>query len=206
MKINRTVPTAAALFLASTTFFAVTSSVSAADTAPPSASSSPVSYNSDGKLQYPADYRQWIYLSTGFDMSYNANAQPDHHMFNNVFVNPEAWKAFQKTGTWPDNTVLVLEVRGGEGKGSIIKGGQYQSSDVMGIEVHVRDDARFKDRWAFFGFDDAKQSELVPHSEDCYACHKAHGAVDNTFVQFYPTLIELAASHKTLSPGYLEQK
>jgi hypothetical protein len=47
---------------------------------------------------------------------------------------------------------------------------------------------------------------MVPHSEDCYACHSTHGAVDNTFVQFYPTLIELAARHKTLAPGYLEEK
>ena len=169
-------------------------------------SAPPISYTSDGRLQYPADYRQWIYLSTGMDMSYNSSAQPGHHIFNNVFVNPEAWKSFQKTGTWPDKTVLVLEFRHGDGQGSIVKGGQYQVGDSLGVEVHVRDDAHFKDRWAFFEFDDDKPSEMVPQNKDCYACHSTHGAVDNTFVQFYPTLIGIAASQKTLAPGYLEQK
>jgi hypothetical protein len=139
-------------------------------------------------------------------MNYNSSLQPGHHMFGNVFVNPEAWKSFQQSGSWPDKTIMVLEFRGGEAKGSIVKGGQYQGG-VMGIEVHVRDDARFADRWAFFSFDDdVKQADIIARSEDCYACHAAHGAVDNTFVQFYPTLLGLAAARNTLAPGYLEQK
>ena len=36
-------------------------------------------------------------------MSYNPAMQMgNHHMFDNVFVNPEAYKAFVETGTWPD--------------------------------------------------------------------------------------------------------
>ena len=42
-----------------------------------------------------------------------------HHMFDNVFVDSEAFKAFVKTGTWPDKTMLVIEVRSSAGKGSI---------------------------------------------------------------------------------------
>ncbi len=53
---------------------------------------------------------------------------------------------------------------------------------------------------------DRKQADVIARSEDCYACHAAHGAVDNTFVQFYPTLLGLAAARNTLAPGYLEQK
>ena len=59
-------------------------------------------YTSDGQLRLPANYREWVYLSSGFDMSYNPAMQMDHHMFDNVFVNPEAWRAFVATGTWPD--------------------------------------------------------------------------------------------------------
>ena len=50
----------------------------------------------------------------------------DHHMFDNVFVNPAAYQAFTKTGTWPDKTMLVLEGRGAQGKGSINQQGNYQ--------------------------------------------------------------------------------
>ena len=66
-------------------------------------------YTSDAQLKFPENYRQWVYLSTGFDMSYSPDAmQMDHHMFDSVFVNPEAYKAFEETGTWPDKTMLVL--------------------------------------------------------------------------------------------------
>jgi hypothetical protein len=158
-------------------------------------------YTSDGQMKYPEHYREWVYLSTGFDMSYTANAQPDHHMFDNVFVNPEAYRAFLETGKWPDQTTFVLEVRGAESKGSINQAGDYQSSDVMGVEVHVKD-ARFPGRWAFFGFDEGKTAKMIPVSAKCYSCHAEHGAVDTTFVQFYPTLMPVAKSKGTLSASY----
>ena len=119
-------------------------------------------YTSDGQLKLPENYRQWVYLTTGFDMSYNPAMSMDHHMFDNVFVNPEAYKAFVETGTWPDKATLVLEVRRGQDKGSINKSGSYQSTEVMGLEVHVKDEARFPGKWAFFGFDDDKTAKMIP--------------------------------------------
>lgn len=163
-------------------------------------------YTGDGQLKLPEHYRDWVYLSSGFDMSYNPTAQGGgQHMFDNVFVNPEAYKAFVATGTWPDNTVLVLESRGAEGKGSINRSGSYQSADVMGLEVHVRDSARFPAKWAFFGFGDGKVAKMIPKTADCYSCHAAHAAVDTTFVQFYPTLLSSAKSKSTLSAAYLKE-
>ena len=67
-------------------------------------------YTAKGELRLPEQYREWVYLSTGMDMSYTAGGNPDHHMFDNVFVNPAAYKKFQETGTWPDKTMLVLEL------------------------------------------------------------------------------------------------
>jgi Cytochrome P460 len=167
------------------------------------APSSGPQYTSDGKLKLPEDYRTWVYLTTGFDMSYIPSAQgADHHMFDNVFVNPESYKAFLETGTWPDKTMLVLEARMGEGKGSINQKGNYQGTDIMGLEVHVKDEAHFPEKWAFFSFDDAKTSEMIPTGANCYSCHSEHAAVDTTFVQFYPTLLPIAKSKGTLSAGY----
>jgi hypothetical protein len=111
-----------------------------------------------------------------------------------------------ETGTWPDKTILVLEARMAEGKGSINQAGNYQNTNVMGIEVHVKDEARFSGKWAFFGgFQDAKTSKMIPTTMECYACHAAHAAVDTTFVQFYPTLLPIAKSKGTLSSGYLKE-
>ena len=123
------------------------------------------------------------------------------------FVNPQSYQAFLKTGTWPDKTMLVLEVRGAQSKGSINRAGHFQSTEVMGLEVHVKDEARFKSQgsWAFFGFDGDKPSTMTPASASCYSCHAQHAAVDTTFVQFYPTLLPIAQSHNTLSPTYAKE-
>jgi Cytochrome P460 len=162
-------------------------------------------YSADRQLKFPENYRQWIYLSSGFDMSYNPGTEMNHHMFDNVFVNPEAYKAFRETGIWPDQTMLVLEVRAAEGKGSINQKGSYQSTETTGIEVHVRDSKRFAGGWAFFGFDGGKTAKMVPLEAACYSCHRAHGAVDTTFVQFYPTLLPIAKSKGTLSSAYRQE-
>jgi hypothetical protein len=162
-------------------------------------------YTSDGQLKFPENYRQWVYLTTGFDMSYNPAMRMGHHMFDNVFVNPEAYKKFVETGTWPDKTVLVLEARGARNKGSINQAGNYQDTEVMAREVHVKDEARFPGKWAFFPFDDSKTAKMIPTTADCYSCHAAHAAVDTTFVQFYPTLLPIATSKGALSAAYLKE-
>ena len=124
-------------------------------------------YTADGRLEFPKDYRTWVYLSSGMDMAYVEGAQNSGmSLFDNVFVNPEAWSSFQKAGTWPDKTVMVLEVRAGQQNGSINKRGRFQT-DRMGAEVHIKDTARFKGGWAFFGFDGEKPGQLIPTSAAC---------------------------------------
>ena len=160
----------------------------------------------DGKLKPPKNYREWIYLSTGLNMSYSprASGMGDHDMFDNVFVNPSAYKVFVETGTWPDQTILVLEVRGAGSNSSINKAGHFQTGDVMGVEVHLKD-KRVPGGWAFYGFDDEKPAGAIPRTAACYSCHEQHAAVDTTFVQFYPTLLPIAKSKNTLSAAYLKE-
>jgi Cytochrome P460 len=176
-------------------------------TEPKTEASSKLEYTADAQLKFPEHYREWVYLTTGFDMSYSQDAmQMGHHMFDNVFVNPEAYKAFVATGTWPDKTILVIEPRRAEGKGSINQKGNFQG-ETMGFEAHVKDEARFPGKWAFFGFGDAKAgttAKMIPTTAACYSCHSSHAAVDTTFVQFYPTLLPIAKTKNTLSPAYLK--
>jgi len=172
----------------------------------PNNSTAPV-YTADGRLVFPANYREWIYLTTGMDMDYNPDpAMAGHSMFDNVFVNPEAYKAFVATGTWPDKTMLVLEGRMAANKGSINKSGHYQTNDVMNQSIHIKDESRFPGKWAFFGFDEGKPAKQIPTKAACYSCHEQHGAVDTTFVQFYPTLLEIAKKKGTLAQGYLKEE
>jgi len=166
-------------------------------------------YTAAGDLVPPKDYRDWIYLTTGMDMSYTPKAagMEDHSTFDNLFVNPEAYRSFVATGTWPDKTVLVLEARDAASRGSINKSGHFQSGGVMDLEFHVKDEKRFPGKWAFFSYDAASgNASLLPQRASCYSCHAQHAAVDTTFVQFYPTLLPIALKKGTLSEGYLKDE
>ena len=155
-------------------------------------------YTPGGDLLPPTDYREWVYLSSGLDMSYSDKpSMMDHSMFDNVFVDPASWAAFRQTGHWPDKTMMVLETRVADSHGSINKHGQYQTENLMGVEVHVRDEARFKGGWGFFRLDGPAPAKLIPYDAECYACHQAHGAVDTTFTQFYPTAKPIAVKAGT---------
>lgn len=167
-----------------------------------------LAYARNGDMLPPAHYREWIYLTSGIDMSYTPKTMDagDMSMFDNVFVNPEAWRSFLASGTWPDKTVMVLEVREAHTKGSINQRGHFQAVGVMDFEVHVKDESRFPDKWAFFSFDAPdKNGTLIPQKAPCYSCHAEHGAVDNTFVQFYPTLLPIAQAKGTLSVAYVRE-
>lgn len=163
-------------------------------------------YTSDRSLVVPANYREWIYLTSGIDMSYAASAPgtppPTHSVFDNVFVNPSSYQRFLATGTWPDATTLVLEVRSAEDPVSISKRGHTQSAEIRGLEIHVKD----KGKWLFYDVSGKDAiGKIIPPPADCYTCHQAHAAVDTTFVQFYPTLLPIARQKNTLSLEYLKE-
>jgi hypothetical protein len=162
-------------------------------------------YTADGSLVLPSHYREWIFLTSGIDMSYTAPAPgtppPTHSTFDNVFVNPSSYRNFLTTGTWPDGTTLVLEIRGAEDPVSINKRDHTQSTEIHGLEIHVRD----KGKWLFYDVSGKDPvGKVIPPPADCYTCHESHAAVDTTFVQFYPTLLPIAQQKHTLSPAYLK--
>ena len=164
-------------------------------------------YGREGSLVAPRDYREWIFLSSGVDMVYGPKSAEaaGHAAFDNVFVDPASYRSFLADGTWPDKTVMVLEIRGAETNLSINKGGHSQGEGVMGTEVHLKDVARFPGGWAFFDVNGGGVGTLIPKPASCYTCHEEHAAVDTTFVQFYPTLLPLARQKKTLSAAYLKE-
>lgn len=161
-------------------------------------------FDAEQRLLFPADYREWVFLSSGHGMAYGPAAQlGGDPPFDNVFVDRVSHAHFLKTGTWPDGAMFVLEIRGQRTHGSINKGGAFQGGEPMAIEVHLKD-KRLEGGWGFYGFDgSAKSAAKIATSASCYSCHQQNAAVDTTFVQFYPTLLPLAQKAGTLSPRYL---
>jgi hypothetical protein len=166
-----------------------------------------IAYTEGEALVLPADYRARTFLTSSIDLSYNKpvpGAPAGLSLLDNVFVNPAAYTAYVATGRWPDGTIFVKENRRAEAAGTISRTGKYQT-EVASIELHVKDEKRFPGKWAFFVSDGKTPAEYMPPSAACYACHSAHGAVDTTFVQFYPTMLAIAKTRGTLETAYLKE-
>ncbi len=152
-------------------------------------------FTSAGELRLPADYREWVFLSAGLGMTYTpvAGSGAENPPFQNVFVSRDAYRGFVKSGVWPDKTTFILEIRASESKGSINQGGRFQTG-VAAIEAEVKQG----NQWTFYAFGrDGATGKPLARTERCYSCHAENGAVDNTFVQFYPTLLPIARAKGT---------
>ncbi len=77
------------------------------------------------------------------------------------------------------------------------------------MEALVKD-SRLPDGWAFylFGRGTAIRDTAEPLAGEelkrgqCFDCHSKNAAVEMSFVQFYPTLLEVARQKGTLKPGF----
>jgi len=151
------------------------------------------SYNQKGELLRPADYREWMFLSAGYGMSYSPGPG-GHELFTNVFVPRWAYDEFAKSGKWPEQTIFVIDERDAASRSSINQKGHYQT-DLTGLAVEVKDSQRNPDTWAYYAFSADGQTAGVMPKGNCWSCHDAHAAVEHTFVQFYPTLKVLARQY-----------
>jgi Cytochrome P460 len=148
-------------------------------------------------LVRPRDYYQWIFVGSSLGMSYQKGAGYDGQpQFHNVYINPKAYREFRAKGTFPEGTVMVLEIVASGGNTSINRAGKFEDK-ILGIEASVKDSKRFPEKWAYYSFMGEKgealaQAKPFPKTA-CWSCHNSHGEVDNVFVQFYPVLREARA-------------
>ncbi len=173
----------------------------------PAEASPAIRYAANGELIKPADFREWVFLSSGLGMTYNpppsgASAPAGRPLsFTNVYVNPSSYRAFMQTGAWPDQTIFILEVRSSASEGSINQGGHYQA-DLRAIEAEVKDASRPL-AWSYYDFGrSGDRAAPLPERAPCYECHSTKAAVEQSFVQFYPTLMDVARKMGTVNAGY----
>jgi hypothetical protein len=168
-------------------------------------------YENGTDLKLPADYRSWPFIGAGLGMTYDGErgtpaADPDNPRFSHAFVNPNAYEHFMQTGRWPDGTVIILEFRASQTEGSINRAGRF-ATRLTELEAEVKD-ARFPDGWAYyvFGREGAITQVAKPLAgaevARCVECHSEHAAVERTFVQFYPHLLDVAREKGTLKRGH----
>jgi hypothetical protein len=168
-------------------------------------------YENGTDLKLPMDYRSWPFIGAGLGMTYDGErgtqaGGAENPRFTHAFVNPSAYAHFMQTGTWPDGTVFMLEFRASQSEGSINRSGRF-ATRLTFLEAEVKD-ARFPDGWAFYAFGPgdnlARAAKPLAGQEvaPCVECHSENGAVERTFVQFYPHLLDVARAKGTLKPGH----
>jgi hypothetical protein len=152
-------------------------------------------FNKEGQLIRPEGYRSWMFVGsivTPNDMNEGKAAFPGFHV---VYINPESYKEFERTGTFPDGTILAKDLIG-VGAKHAASGNGYFMNGYTGLGVAVKDSARFPDEpgnWAYFDFSQPNSSELAKTADakpasECNACHQANAATDWVFTQYYPVL------------------
>lgn len=150
------------------------------------------SYTEKGRLIRPEGHREWMFVGSNLGMAYSDAAKP-RVTYHNIYIQREAYKHYVATGKFPDKTMLVMELMKPGTNASINRQGSFQDT-AIGIEVALKDESRFAEKWAYFNFIGEGDKPLADSGampkQQCWSCHNEHGAVDNVFVQFYPVLRE----------------
>ncbi|MEE8585252.1 MAG: cytochrome P460 family protein [Acidobacteriota bacterium] len=147
-----------------------------------------VRYDEEGNLLLPQDWKRWVLVGTSLGLGYSeVETQPPTEAFHNVLMEPSSYDHYQRTGEFPDKTILALAIYSQARRESIARSGSF-AKDLLALEMALKDPQRFEEGWAYFNFGrERPRSKAFPQSS-CYSCHVEHGQQDNVFVQFYPNL------------------
>lgn len=160
-------------------------------------SHSAVKFDKNGNLLQPKNYawRSWVYVGTPLTPNDMNPPEASFPEFHNVYIDPASYKHYQKTGKFPQGTVLIKElVSVGANKASSGKG--YFMGKFIGLEATVKDAKRFPKEpgnWAYFTFSHKpapypKTAKQQPTAACNTACHQALAGDDWVFTQYYPVL------------------
>lgn len=161
--------------------------------AAPTEVTSRVEFTADGKLKQPVGYRHWMFVGTPLtpnDLNGGEAPFPEFHV---VYIDPDSFAHYQKTGEFRDGTVMVKELTS-VGAKEATSGKGYFMGEFTGLEVSIKDAKRFTDEpgnWGYFSFGHKyplkKEAALNP-AASCNACHQENAKTDYVFSQYYPVL------------------
>ncbi len=162
------------------------------------AKAAPVEFTAEGNLKQPVGYRKWVYVGTPLtpnDLNGGEAAFPEFH---EVYMDPESFAHYEKTGKFRDGCVLVKELSS-VGSKEAPSGNGYFQGEFTGLEVTIKDSKRFKDEpgyWAYFSFGHKYplKAEVAKGAvASCNQCHEQNAKeTDWVFSKYYPALRAVA--------------
>jgi hypothetical protein len=170
--------------------------------AQPKAPAVPVEFTADGKLKQPVGYRKWVYIGTPLTPNDMNDGEASFPEFHEVYMDPESFAHYEKTGKFRDGTVLIKELSS-VGSKEAPSGKGYFQGEFTGLEAAIKDSKRFKDEpgyWAYFSFGHKYplKAEVAKGAvASCNQCHADNaGKTDWVFSQYYPVLRAAAPKSK----------
>ena len=183
-------------------FYVLAKGVAPTVAAPPEGRAATVEFTRDGKLRQPVGYRKWVYVGevvTPNDLNGGEASFPEFH---SVYMDPESFAEYEKTGKYRDGTVLIKELSS-VGSKKAPSGNGYFQGEFTGLEATIKDSKRFKDEpgnWAYFSFGHKYPLKTEVSKNSVGACNKCHddnaSKTDFVFSQYYPVLRAAALRSK----------
>ena len=149
----------------------------------------------NGELERPTGYREWVYVGTPVTPNELNNGKAAFPEFHNVYIDPESWAHWKKTGEFRDNTILIKELVS-VGSKAAVSGNGYFMGDFIGLEATIKSKKHFGSEpgnWAYFSFSTPDHKTLTTKAKafpaaSCNGCHAGAAADDFVFTQYYPVL------------------
>ena len=151
-------------------------------------------FDGSGELIRPAGWREWIFVGSPVTPnSLNGGAAPFPE-FHSVYIDPESWAHYKKTGTFREGTMFAKELTL-VGETAASSGVGFFNGKLQGFEIAHKDSSKYTDEsggWAYYTFGHkpepyADSAAAMPTCA-CAACHTALAAEDMVFTQYYPIL------------------
>jgi hypothetical protein len=148
----------------------------------------------DGTISLPENYKQkWTHLGS-WAVAKEEGATV--HEMHDVYTQPETISSYNKTGEFPDGTVLVKEVRH-TNTDELTTGQATWSTDIKIWFMMVKDrEGRFSDNdhwgdgwgWALFEAKDPTKNISAGYDSSCLSCHVPVEDADWVYTYGYPDL------------------
>ena len=141
-------------------------------------------------LVRPEGYRDWILVTPParpIRSGIGSAASTTHTPTYRVYINPVGYREYEKTGRFPEGTLLIWESVSG---GPDMAPHPHNESALL---ASVKDSTRFGGGWGFFNFTGndgtvSASAQALPESRGCGTCHRQDAETDHVFTQFYPVL------------------
>jgi hypothetical protein len=141
-------------------------------------------------LLRPDDYREWILVSDDSERRpvEGEGVRVELTPARRVYINPEGYRAYMKTGVFSEGTVMIWESVRADADAT-----RHPHPQSPALLASVKDSTRFDGGWGFFDFtgqDGRVISKAQPNAESsrCRTCHLEEAETDSVFTQFYSAL------------------